>query len=185
MKILKLKNDKRAVVWISTVIYTLIGLSIIAILLVVVNPRIKELKDSFVIKQTIVAMDDLDNTILDILKAAGNKRYYEFHLSRGNFRFDCSNDIIEWNLDESLSKASEPGVIFNHGDIQVLTTESNNNYLINLKTNYSRLDLTCSEDQLNNEIVINPASTPYKIYVENKGENNESSPRTIVNIVLS
>jgi len=183
MKTINLKKDKKAVVWISTIVYTLIGLSIIALLLSVVNPRIKELKDSFVIKQTIIALGDFDDIVLDILKAAGNRRYYELHLSRGNFKFDCSNDIIEWTLEESLSKASEPGIIYNYGNTQVLTTENNKEYVINLKTNYSRLDLTCNDDESEAEIVLNPASTPYKIYVENKGE-DVVSQKIMINVVL-
>ena len=68
--------------------------------------------------------------------------------------------------------------------MQVLTTGENNKYVINLKTDYSRLDMTCTENELNTEIVLNPASTPYKIYVENKGNNANSIPETMINIAL-
>lgn len=184
MKILNFKKDKQAVIWISTIVYTLIGLSLIALLLAVVNPRVKELKDSFVIKQTIIAMGDFDDVVLDILKAAGNKRYYELYLSRGDFKFDCNQDVIEWTLDKSKAKASEPGVIYLHGGIQVLTKEDNSDYTISLKTNYSRINMTCGEDESDAEIVLNPASVPYKLFVENKGKDtNPTEPRTIINIV--
>ena len=54
---------KKGVVWVSTIIYTLIGLSVIALLLAVINPKIKEMKDSFVVKQSMVALGDFDDIV--------------------------------------------------------------------------------------------------------------------------
>lgn len=163
-------RNKKADVWVSTVIYTLIGLSIIAVLLAVVNPKIKEMKDSFVVKQTIVALGDFDDIIPDIKKATGNKRLYELYLSRGNFRIDCENDAVEWTLDDSDYAASQIDTPYQTGNIVVITTKiADKKYSVNLKIDYSEMDFTCNTDGLGKEILLQPASTPYKIYIENKG----------------
>ncbi len=163
-------KNKKAVVWVSTVLYTLIGLSIIAMLLAVLNPKIKEMKDSFVVKQTIVALGDFDDIIPDIKKATGNRRLYELYLSQGNFVFDCVNNKVEWTLEDSDYAASEIGVPYQTSNI-IITTQKvgDKKYSVNLKIDYSPTDLTCGVNEDENEILLQPASASYRIYAENKG----------------
>jgi len=71
---MKKRLNKSGQAWVETVIYTLIGLSIIGIVLGVATPKIKELTDKAIIDQTISAMNDLDNKIVAVQVAAGNSR---------------------------------------------------------------------------------------------------------------
>lgn len=169
-------SNKRADVWVSTVIYTLIGLAIMGVLLSVVNPKIQEMKDSFTVKQTIVALGDFDDVIQDIVqKGAANKRLYELHLSEGNFMVDCENNALEWNLPDSKymasepSKPGEPEKPYESGNIIITTVEQNDVYSVTLKIDYSYLDFTFGEEQSNEKKTLQPASTPYSLYLENKG----------------
>ena len=49
----KIKNKKRGQIWVETVIYTLIGLTIIGLLLAVSKPQIDKQKDKALIEQKI------------------------------------------------------------------------------------------------------------------------------------
>ena len=46
------KREKRAQVWVETVIYTLIGLVIMGLLIGVTTPKIKEMNDKIILGQT-------------------------------------------------------------------------------------------------------------------------------------
>ena len=67
--------NKRGQVWIETVIYILIGLSLIALVLTFVMPKVNEQRDRLIIEQTIASLgflDDKINEVIDIGK--DNKR---------------------------------------------------------------------------------------------------------------
>ena len=57
------RKGKRGDVWISAVLYILIGLAIMGLLLMVVRPRIEQMRDSITIDQTLATMNRLDETI--------------------------------------------------------------------------------------------------------------------------
>ena len=54
-------NTKKSQVWVETVIYTLIGLSIIGILLAVLKPTVESTKDRLMIEQIIESKNREDN----------------------------------------------------------------------------------------------------------------------------
>ena len=58
---------KKGQVWIETVVYTLIGLSIIAIILTMAMPQIDKMKDKSVVEQTATALNELDKKIIVIM----------------------------------------------------------------------------------------------------------------------
>jgi len=161
------KRNKKAVIWVSTVIYTLIGLSVIALLLAVVRPKIAEMKDSFVIRQTISALNELDDAITEIRLATGNTRRYDLYLSRGELRIYGWNDTVEWYLSDSHYMFSEPGVPYQTGNIIVATEKSDDRFSVTLTLDYSYLDITFSGE--NGEKLLSPAKTPYVLFLENKG----------------
>ena len=65
-KILR-KKSKVAQVWVETAIYTLIGLTIIAIVMSVATPQIEKMKEKAIIGQTLEAMNHLNNEIIKII----------------------------------------------------------------------------------------------------------------------
>ena len=54
---------KKGQVWIETVVYTLIGLSIIAIILTMAMPQIDKMKDKSVVEQTATALNELKSQL--------------------------------------------------------------------------------------------------------------------------
>jgi len=161
------RRNKKAVIWVSTVIYTLIGLSVIALLLAVVRPKIAEMKDSFIISQTISALNELDDAITEIRQAPGNTRRYDLYLSRGELRIYPNESVIEWHLSDSYFRYSELDMPYQAGDIRAITRKSDDRFAVTLTLDYSYLDITF--DGLREEKLLQPAKTPYILFLENKG----------------
>lgn len=175
------RKNKKAVIWVSTVIYTLIGLSVMALLLAVIRPKIAEMKDSFVIKQTVSALSELDGIIVEIRQAVGNTREYVLYLSRGEFKVHCEEgtQYIEWSLPDSHYMFSEPSELSNPiwisvaGSIKGFTQKRGSLYAVTLRLNYGsdygNLDLTFNG--ADKDKTLQPAKTAYSLWLENKGLN--------------
>lgn len=161
-------NRKRGQIWIETVVYTLIGLSLIGLVLGIVTPKINEFKDRSVIEQTIDSLNVFDTKINEILTAPGNIRILEFKLKRGDIFFDNVNDEIRFVLDDSRSLFSEPDIEIEIGEIKVKTKEGTKRHTITLTLKYNNLDLTFEGDNLG-ESKFSRAGIPYKFKIENKG----------------
>lgn len=59
---------KSGQVWIETVLYTLIGLSIIGVILAMVRPAIEEKRDEITLQQSIDILKGIDNNIADVIQ---------------------------------------------------------------------------------------------------------------------
>ncbi len=162
--------NRRGQVWVETVIYTLIGLALIGLVLAILTPNIREFRDRSVIEQTIESLNTFDSKIIEILDAPGNKRKITFSLDRGNIVIDSVNNQIEYNLDESDVRYSEPGTPLSIGRMDVLTEELTETYKITLSLNYS-YNITYDGSDRPEEI-FSPVSIPYEFFVENKGNVN-------------
>lgn len=190
-------KDKKAVVWVSTVIYTLIGLSVIALLLAVVRPKIAEMKDSFVISQTISALNEFDAIITEIRQAVGNTREYDLRLSEGEFKIHCSESVIpgkgriqyiRWYLPDSnhmFSEATQPGeepiVIPVAGRIKAYTEKRGNVFAVTLTLDYSELDLTFNGKD--DDKTLQPAKTHYSLWLENVGTRIEGKQHVDISLL--
>ena len=163
-----IKLDRVGAVWVSTVLYILISLAIIGMVIAAVTPRINSAKDKATIEQTIIMLDSLDSTIQQVSQVQGTKLKSEFKMSRGLLSIDAANDRIVWHLNNSVYKYSEPGVPINISNIQVLTTRAagGSGWNIELKLDYkNKLDITSTVS------LLQPAEVPYKLWIENKGNN--------------
>ena len=160
-------ENKKGAEWISTVLYTLIAFALIGLLLAFVRPKIAEMKDSFIIEQTISSLNDFDKIIADIRQATNNKRSYELHLTRGEFIIDTKQDKITFHIPDSNYMFSELGVPYQTGTINAMTTKSGSLYDVILEIDYRPLNLTVSG---NEELkTLQAAKTPYTLWMENKG----------------
>ena len=162
MRLKKIQKQKKAQVWVETVIYTLIGLAVIGILLVVTKPKIDSIKDKLAIEQSISVLDEINNKINEVKVAQGNKRVVTLKITKGKFVIDSENDKLYWIID-SKHKYSEPGVSVSIGkDFNVLTTEASPWDV--------RLEITLTSDlRYNGEDVgtkeLEAASTPYSLHL--------------------
>ena len=78
-------KNKRGQIWVETVLYTLIGLTLIGIVLAIVTPKINESRDRIVVEQSIESLKIFDEKIKEVSEnAVGNTRVIsQFELGRG------------------------------------------------------------------------------------------------------
>ena len=162
----KKKENKLAQVWIETVIYTLIAFVIIGLVLTYARPKIAEIQDRAVLKQSTEMMKTIDLIILG-MSGAGNQRTPEITINKGELKLDCVGNRIVFEL-ESQSLYSEPGKNVSDGNIVILTQKMTGHNLVTLTRDYSSgYNLTFNGDKALK--VISKASTPYKLTILNKG----------------
>jgi type II secretory pathway pseudopilin PulG len=165
-------ENKKAQVWIESVIYTLVGLAVIGLLLLVTRPQISKTQDEFIIQQTMKAFHELDNKMIEIKQATGNRRIVEFQLSKGELLLDGNADKIKWTLRASGYMYSEPGYETSIGNIKILTTQNVDKYDVQLTLDYSsNIDMSIERQGIAK--ILQPAKNPYKLIIENLGPNAE------------
>ena len=157
---------KKGQVWVETVIYTLIGLTIIGLVLAVALPKINEKKDEIVIEQSIEALGNIDDKIYEVQRAAGNRRVVDLEIRKGALIINMTNNSLSWVLDSSFAY-SEVDMEVPLGRITV-TTRKGNPWEIELKMNYA-MDLRYEGGNSGTK-QMDPAPTPYKFMIENDGK---------------
>jgi len=166
-KILNQKS-KHSQIWIETAIYTLIGLTIIAILLSIAVPQVDKVKDKGIISQTENALNDLNIKILEASETPGNVRIVYFRLAKGRLEINSQNNSIDYVLENTRLKLSEIGEKINEGDLILETQKSGDRYKVLISINYNdKINLTNSGNKKN--MILQPGSTPYTLNIANKG----------------
>ena len=165
--------------WVETVIYTLIGLSVIAVVLSAALPKIEEKQDSIVIEQSIEALRIIDSKISQIKVAAGNRRIVDLEIESGELIIDADKDEIRWVLDSSFAY-SEEGVRVPLGSIDVLTVQDSGGYKVELIVPYT---FDIQHDGRDVAKTFSVAPVPYRMVIENVGLNVNNE--LIVNFVVS
>ncbi len=161
--------NKKSQVWVETAVYTLIGLTIIAILLVTITPQIDKIKDKAVVKQSNDALNILDSKISEVSQLPGNIRIVDFKLSKGKLEIDGSNSSIRYILEDTNLQYSEIEKDIQEGNIFVRTEKHGSKYNVYLKMKYDNLNITFNE---NNMIkTLQAGATPYRLQIENIGDN--------------
>lgn len=172
---------KRGQVWIETVIYTLIGLTIMGILLSVIVPRINQINDKSLILQSINVLNKIDEQISGSLIASGNSRQIDLTFKKGEYWINPLEDSITFVLSETGLKYSEPGQTTKQGEVSILTLEKNKQYSIYLSLSYDYLNLTYDFGEQNKTLSSSPVG--YKLVAENKGKiNAPASNLTNINL---
>jgi type II secretory pathway pseudopilin PulG len=161
------RGNHKGQIWVETVVYTLIGLSLIGLVLAIITPRINEFRDRSVIEQTINSLNAFDAKVNEVLSAPGNVRVVEMRMKRGELYFDSANNKIVFELNDSRSLYSEPGVEISLGRINITTFEGNKEHSVVITLAFAQ-DLTYNED--NTEVArFSAVSIPYKFSIENQG----------------
>jgi type II secretory pathway pseudopilin PulG len=164
-------ETRKAQVWIETVIYTLIGLAIIGILLAVSKPKFDSMRDQMAIQQTIESVNNINAKILEVKNLPANKRVIELRVSKGIFRVDATNNRITWQLD-SRFLYSELGTPVKVGSLMALTS-AGNPYRVEIWSEFPSVDLVSGGQEVRDAV---EASTPYQLYIENKGISADGKP---------
>jgi len=130
-------KNKKAQVWIETVVYTLIMLSIIGIVIGVAKPAIQEKQDRLLIEQSIDSLNIIDSKIEEILiYGVGNTREIsELGIKKGKLTINSPEDKIEFEIDSKYAY-SQPNTLVKRGKIDILTEKKANSYNVKLSISY-------------------------------------------------
>jgi type II secretory pathway pseudopilin PulG len=166
-KLLKIKIGQ---VWVETVIYTLIGLTIIAVILAVATPAIERYKDELVLEQTISLLNDLDSTITNVKDSgSGNRRIVpELMIKKGKLEINGETNEINYILEKTRLEYSEPGKTIVQGNMNIATTKTSDDYYdIRVGIAYNNLNITYEGEDKNKTFT--EASVPYRVGIQNQG----------------
>lgn len=178
-----LLNSKRSQIWVETVIYTLIGLSVIAIILTMALPQIDKSKDKAIIEQTVTALNVLDKKISEVEQAPGNARLVDLRISKGKLEINATGSdagFIRYTLEDTKLELSEIGEEVKQGNIILKTEKMPARYRITLTMNYPNLNITNENGE--GIKTLQAGTTPYRIIIENK---ETSSTQENTNIEFS
>lgn len=160
----------RAQIWIETVIYTLIGLTIIAIIMSIAMPELEEAKEKGIVSQTADALNILQSEIEKVETAGGNIKVAYFKIAKGRLEIIPEEDTIVYILENTKLKLSEPGEEFTEDKLTLITEEYGKNYNIRLELRMGEeIDLTFNGGV--DKGVLQTAPSPYEIQIENVGDN--------------
>ncbi len=162
----------RGQVWVETVLYTLIGLALIALVLVFATPKINESKDRIAIEQSIESMQSLGDKIDSVLSSGSGTRAIvpALTIKRGKLLILPANKTIRLDIDNLNLLFSENGTEIPFGRVNVKSLEGQkyNSVSIILKFNANLTNADTAEDK-----ILPSSATPYKLSIEKKIENNE------------
>lgn len=186
MKISKLSlksiQKKKGQVWIETVLYTLVGLSLIGIILGLAKPKIDSYRDRAVIEQTLESLNLIDEKITSVMRAPDNRRIVDLKISKGEFEVLTKEDVIIWTM-ESKHQYSEPGQEVRFGNIKILT-EGAGPWKVSMKMNYTDMvNLTSKDSTDSQNLRLESSPTPYAISVESYGSTAGTIPNVRVYMV--
>lgn len=163
--------EKRAQVWVETVIYTLIGLVIIGLLLAFVKPAIDEKRDQIVLQQSLEMMNSINGEIENaIYYGKGNSIPVEISIKKGELVIKPSEGEIEFKM-RSKYKYSQPGKNVNIGKVIARTNEATTDYDVSFKIKYDSASITFNNEA--QDKILQQAPTPYKVYITNNGEEED------------
>lgn len=158
--------EKKAQVWVETVIYTLIAFSLIAAVLAFAKPKIDEAQDKAIIEQSIGMMKQIDSTIRDVQSVSGNKRILDIAIKDGSLIINGEEDSISFEID-SKYQYSEVGTDIPDGNLIIKTEEKGSDYYVKIKYSKSNINITYGLEE--GEKRFAKAGTSYKISFTNKG----------------
>ena len=110
-------KTKKGQIWVSAVLYLLIGSIVIILILQAGLPIIKKSKDKSVFTKTQDTFISLDNVIVDLIDSGtGSQRVVPFEIHEG--KVNLANDRLTWEM-ESDTKIIEPGTDIVIGNIKI------------------------------------------------------------------
>jgi len=164
------KMNQKGDVWVSTILYTLIGLAIIGSLIAVIQPRISESENKRIADQTVQSLNVLDDTILRARESTGTRLEYKLNLDKGNLIIDGVNESIYWQADLSSPQSQENMTInLSEGRMQALTVKSGALWNIKFTLNYKAYGINITVNEKDDIKTLTPSSMPYSIWITNRG----------------
>jgi len=167
---INIQNQKKAQVWVETAIYTLIGLTIIAIVLSIATPQIEKAKERSIISQTEDALNILNNEIREVEQTVGSVKIVNFKITKGKLEINSNNNQTIYTLENTKLEFSEEGQAIKIGEILFNTTKSGRSFDVSLILFHEGLNITFNGNKKLK--TLHASTTPYNIKIENV-ENDE------------
>ena len=178
--------NSRGQVWVETVIYTLIALTVIGLFVSFAKPKIEEIQDKAIVEQSVQMLDGINSIILSIVQGgAGNQRGIEIGIKKGELKIDGLNDQISFELEGRYTYTEpgidgQPGKYINIGNVLATTKKRGKLSTVTLISNYTnKYDLKF--EGIENTKVITKAPISYQLSLLNKGE---SGGKTVIDISI-
>jgi len=170
--------NRKAQVWVETVLYTLIGLALIGVVLAFVMPKINSTKDKLAVEQTTESLNTLAST-MDIIP--GNVRIVDFTMKRGSMTIDSPNDRIIFLFDDLSSPYSEIGQKIPQGQLVIETEKGQKYYSVTLTLDLKgKYDIRYKDENVTHKFTA--SSVPYKIQLTAESADNESAGLEVMSI---
>lgn len=171
----KIRGGRGGQVWVETVIYTLIALTIIGIFLSFAKPKIEEIQDKSIVEQSVDMLEEINKIMLSIVDGGiGNQRVIELGIKKGALMINSSGDQFIFEMDGKYTY-TEPGVeggqgpYIEIGNVIATTKKLGKISTVTLISNYTNIyNITYQNSEKLKVISKSPA--PYKIAVLNRGE---------------
>ncbi len=162
--------NKKAQVWIETVLYTLMGIALIGIVLAITTPRINESRDRILVEQTIKSFSVWDERIGELIdRGQGNVRNIPaFTMKRGELLINSTSDEIIFVVDGLSKPYSEVGFEIREGNVRITSYETEKSAYTVLILNYKNItNITYGGSDQNRKFTA--ASTAYSFSIRNLG----------------
>ena len=171
--------NKKAQIWVETVLYTFIAFLMMGLVLSYAKPKIEETRDKAIIEQSIELLNQIDKTINDIQLSGGNQRIVDIGIKRGIFKIDGGNDKLIFEIVGKYTY-SEPGQDVVLGNLIIHNKKEGETNTLNITRNYNEsFNLTYEfEDESKS---LDKSSSPYRIAISNQGELNN---KVIINFKI-
>lgn len=162
----------RGQIWIETVLYTLIGFSLMAMILAYAYPKIQAGQERALIEQSIQMSDTLYATTQDVLtRGPGNVKTIQLAIKKGALIIAGMNDSISFSVDELHSVYSQPNASIQLGVLTIRTLETAGRYRTEVMLPYNKTLINITNAGVDSELVLTSAPSPYTIRVSNEGGN--------------
>ncbi len=161
---------KKGAIWVSTVLYVLISLTILSVVFSVVKPKIDEARDRAIVEQSIIMLNDLDNAVKLASQSTGTQLKREVKISNGDLFFNTRNGMnnVTFILKQTNLKYSEIDSEITSGNLAILTKKSaqeSGKYDL-----YITLKIDISGKEIYSEISqLSPSPFPYSVFIKNNG----------------
>ena len=162
--------NKKAQIWIETVLYTLMGIALIGIVLAIATPKINESRDKILVEQTIKSFNVWDERIGELVdRGQGNVRNIPaFTMKRGELLINSTTDEIIFVVDGLSKPYSEVGFEIREGNVRITSYETEKSAYTVLILNYKNItNITYGGSDQNRKFTA--ASTAYSFSIRNLG----------------
>lgn len=162
---------KRGQVWMETLLYTVVTLSILTMVLSFALPKLQQGQERAVIASHVTSLKMIDKIILDLSSvSAGNQKKYILPLEEGTFTVDGVANTISITIPDVGVKYTEPDIPVSDGRVTILTTKTGKKeYLVVASTSYTNFGINITAKNRDEIFELTKAPTPYEIVIR-KGQ---------------